>query len=75
MEAHNTALALRVSELLRKQGMTEHQLATKAKVPFHVVQKIVKGWSERPSCWTILALAEALGVTTDYLLKPEFDSA
>ncbi len=62
-------LARRVKELRERAGMTQQQLAGAAGLSMSVVTHIEQGIRPDPRVSTILALAKALGATTDELAR------
>jgi len=61
-------LGLRMNEEARRLGLTPPQLAKASGVVLSIVQRIGHGQGKRVSAWSVVALADTLGVTTDYLL-------
>lgn len=61
-------LALRVVTTMQRRNLTIPKLAKAAGVPLNTLQKICKGRGKQSSIWTLSALAQALSVSTDYLL-------
>ena len=61
-----TLLGVRVQSLRMEKGLTGAQLAEKAGVATSTVGCIERGISE-PSLFTAICLADALGVTLDFL--------
>ena len=73
MKKEMTSVGARISELLRYRGMTQKQLAEKAKITEAAVCRYVKG--ERvPRAITVAAIAKALEVSPSELLgEPSSD--
>src|SRR5207248_5214251 len=53
---------------LYAQGLSVRQLALRACVPLSAVQRICAGEGRQPSVWTLVQLADVLGVSLDYLV-------
>lgn len=60
----------RIKELCKCKGMTHKRLAELAGITESSISLIVNGKRE-PRARSIVAIADALGVTTDYLLKEQ----
>lgn len=58
-----------LSKLRKEKGLTQEGLARKANISYHTIIKLESGGIKNPKAETILKLAEALGITTDRLLK------
>lgn len=58
-----------LAKLRKEKGLTQEGLARQANVSYHTVIKLESGGIKNPKAETILKLAEALGITTDRLLK------
>ena len=58
-----------LAKLRRKRGLTQEGLARKANISYHTIIKLESARIKDPRVGTLLKLAEALGVTTDKLLK------
>lgn len=58
-----------LARLRKKRGFTQEGLARKANISYHTIIKLESGRIKDPRVGTLLKLAEALGVTTDRLLK------
>lgn len=59
----------KLAKLRKEKGLTQEGLARKADISYHTIIKLESGRIKNPKAETILRLAEALGVTTDRLLK------
>ena len=57
----------KVSGRRRKKNWTQEDLAREAGVPQSVISRIERGERKNPSIDVVRRLAEALGVTIDYL--------
>jgi len=57
----------RVKELAIARGMSQEDLAIKSGVKMHTVQRIWQNTIERPYADTLIALADALGVSVKEL--------
>jgi len=57
----------RVKELAVARGMSQEDLAIKSRVKLHTVQRIWQNKIERPYADTLIALADALGVSVKEL--------
>lgn len=58
-----------LAKLRKQKGLTQERLARIANISYHTIVKLESGGIKNPKADTILKLAEALGVTTDRLLK------
>jgi len=58
-----------IRKLRKKAGLTQEKLAIKAGVPYTTLAKIEIGVIKRPSVQTIQKIADALGISIDYLVK------
>lgn len=58
-----------LAKLRKEKGLTQEGLARKAGISYHTVIKLESGGIKNPKADTILKLSEALGITTDKLLK------
>jgi transcriptional regulator with XRE-family HTH domain len=58
-----------LAKLRKEKGLTQEGLARKADISYHTLIKLESGGIKNPKVGTILKLAEALGITTDKLLK------
>jgi transcriptional regulator with XRE-family HTH domain len=61
-------LAVRLRFLREGAGMTQEQLAAKARVALATLRKIETGAVGNPGFFTVLALVEALGASAEDLL-------
>ena len=59
----------KLAKLRKEKGLTQEGLARKANISYHTLIKLESGGIKNPKAETILKLSEALGVTTDKLLK------
>jgi hypothetical protein len=55
-------LALALSEALRKRKWTVYKLSKETGVPMKTALKILAGHSPQPSFWSIVTMAQALGL-------------
>jgi transcriptional regulator with XRE-family HTH domain len=67
MAPHPAVLGLRVLTLMHQRGLSIPQLARQSGVALAAVQRIVAGKSHEPSVWTLVAFANVLDVSLDYL--------
>lgn len=67
-EKQQALLGLRIMLEVHRLGLSVAALARQARLPLSTVQKIAAGDGKQPSAWTIVELARALRVSTDYLL-------
>lgn len=67
IEKEAALLGLRVVTLMHRVGLGLRPLAHRTHIPVSTLQKICRGDGKQPSIWTIRALAQGLGTTTDYL--------
>lgn len=58
-----------LARLRKEKGLTQEGLARKANISYHTVIKLESGGIKNPKAETILRLSDALGVSTDKLLK------
>ncbi|MFC8301654.1 helix-turn-helix domain-containing protein [Micromonospora orduensis] len=65
------ALAIRLRALRSDKGMTQEQLAGRAQVAVSTLRKIESGRVVEPGYFTILALANAMGVDPHELADPK----
>jgi transcriptional regulator with XRE-family HTH domain len=61
-------LGERLQEVRRQKGMTQQELCQKANLSYSTLAKIERGAIRTPSVFTILAIANVLGVSLDELL-------
>jgi FMN phosphatase YigB (HAD superfamily)/DNA-binding XRE family transcriptional regulator len=61
-------LGKRLQEVRREKGMTQQELCQKAKLSYSTLAKIERGAIKSPSVFTILAIANVLGVSLEELL-------
>lgn len=66
----NKEIGRRISDLLRKNGLTQHELADMVNVTEVSMSRYVKG-ERTPKGPTIANIAKALHTTSDYLLGQE----
>lgn len=57
----------RVARQRQRKGWTQKELAERAKVPYETINRLENGKHLGPRVDVIVALARALGTTTDYL--------
>lgn len=58
-----------LAKVRKEKGLTQEGLARKANISYHTVIKLESGGIKNPKVGTLLKLSEALGITTDKLLK------
>ena len=58
-----------IRELRKKKGWTQSELSRRSGVKQGVLSDIESGKTKHPRCDTLAAIAEALGVPVDKLLK------
>ena len=69
------AIAARIRELCRQQGLTPNGLSYAAGVPQATVKSILGGESKNPGTVTIKKLCDGFGITLgQFFSTPEFDS-
>ena len=61
----------RLKDAKSASGLTNKELSEKSSVPLGTVNKILSGDTEEPKLPAIMALAEALDVSVDYLIYGE----
>ena len=64
-------LSSRLREKRKREGFTQKQLEERSGVPQNTISRIEIGSVQEISTRTLVALARALNVTTDYLLGLE----
>jgi transcriptional regulator with XRE-family HTH domain len=62
-----TTFGQRVAQLRTKRGWTQKELAARAHVQYETINRIENGKHTAPRVQVVVALAKALGTTTDYL--------
>lgn len=67
-------LGKKIQLMRKKAGLTQEDLAEAADVAPRVIQRIESGQAN-PKIGTLIAIAEALGTTTDVLLAPAVRAA
>ena len=65
METPLPNLRERILAAMAEQQMSKADLSRKAGVPYHTIDKFLKGVSERTSAENAMALTEALGIRLD----------
>ena len=69
------AVAYRIRQLCREQGLTPNGISNIAGVPQATVKSILNGESKNPGIVTIKKLCDGFGVTLgDFFSTPEFDA-
>lgn len=63
-------LAARLREIREEHGLSQEKLAARAGLSVATIRKIEKGAVVEPGFFTVLSIAEALGVTADDLATP-----
>jgi transcriptional regulator with XRE-family HTH domain len=71
IEKDNLLLGLRILSRLNKERLTMYQLAKRTHIAESAIQRICAGEAKNPGAWTIAAIADVLGVSTDWLLGRE----
>jgi ribosome-binding protein aMBF1 (putative translation factor) len=66
-EQQQAMLGLRLMTAVQRQGLSVYELAKRAELPVSVVQKLCAGAGKQPSFWTLVALANVLGLSLDTL--------
>ena len=59
----------RIKEIKKEKGITNKQLSQLADVPYGTLNKILGSETKEPSINTIIRIATALGVSTDYIIN------
>lgn len=67
MKYSSTSLAERIQYALDKQGISQADLARRSGLSTSVVAQIVTGYTKDPRFMSVLRIAEALGVSLEYL--------
>ena len=69
------AIAARIRELCKEQGITPNGISNIAGVPQATVKSILNGESKNPGTVTIKKLCDGFGVTLgEFFSTPEFDA-
>ena len=69
------AIAERIRQLCREQGVTPNGISNIAGVPQATVKSILNGESKNPGTVTIKKLCDGFGITLDqFFSTPEFDA-
>ncbi len=63
------SLATNISRYRKQQNMTQKELAEKAGIDLFTLSKIETGTTPNPTIETMKRIADALGVSVDYLMK------
>jgi transcriptional regulator with XRE-family HTH domain len=58
-----------LAKLRKEKKLTQEGLARKANISYHTIIKLESGGIKNPKADTILRIADALGVSTDKLLR------
>lgn len=58
-----------LAKVRKEKRLTQEGLARKANISYHTVIKLESGGIKNPKAETIVKLADALGISTDRLLK------
>lgn len=58
-----------LAKIRKEKRLTQEGLARKANISYHTVIKLESGGIKNPKAETIVKLADALGTSTDRLLK------
>ena len=61
-------VAKRLKELRKERNWTQQKLAEKAGLSFNAITKIEQGAAKHPTLKTLLKLADAFGVSLDFLV-------
>lgn len=68
IEKDNALLGLRILTRLHQEQISVYALAKRAHIHISAMQRICAGNAKNPGAWTIVAIADVLGVSTDWLL-------
>lgn len=68
IEKDNALLGLRILSRLRHDNMSVYELAKRSHIAESALQRICAGAAKNPGAWTIVAIADVLEVSTDWLL-------
>lgn len=63
------AVALRIKELLKKQGLTQYRLEQRAGLSHETVKSIMKGKAKGVNLKTLIILSEGFGMTVSEFLN------
>ena len=75
MDIDYEKLGLRVLEKRTKLGLTQAALAEKANLSTNHIVNIEKGKSTRVGFGTLMKVADALGVTCEYLVRDDYENS
>jgi transcriptional regulator with XRE-family HTH domain len=67
-------LSRKIVLLRERKGWTQIDLARAAGIPQPTICRLESGHIEQPKMLTLVKIAKALGVPTDYLASDEYDS-
>lgn len=65
------AVALRISELLKMQNLTQYKLEQKACLSHDTVKSIMKGKAKGVNLKTVIAIADGFGITVSEFLDSD----
>lgn len=65
------AVAMRISELLKKKDLTQYKLEQRACLSHETVKSIMKGKAKGVNLKTIIAIADGFGMTVSEFLNSE----
>ena len=63
------AVALRIKELLKEQGLTQYKLEQKAGLSHDTVKSIMKGKAKGVNLKTVMLLSEGFGITVSEFMN------
>lgn len=69
MKKEKSKIGENIKKLRLKMGMSQDILSKKADLAFHTISKIESGSTPDPRIDTVKKIADALGISLDYLIK------
>jgi len=66
---NNETIGDKIKQLRNKQGLTQHEMARKADLPYTTLTKIESNVITKPTIQTVVKIANGLGITIDGLMK------
>lgn len=65
------AVAMRIKELLREQGLSQYRLEQKACLSHDTVKSIMKGKTKGVNLKTLIAISDGFGITVSEFLQSD----
>lgn len=69
MKKEKSKIGENIKKLRLKAGISQDALSKKADLAFHTISKIESGLTPNPRIDTVKKIADAVGVSLDYLIK------